>query len=127
MKRNLIRLALPTLLCAAFILGSERKAPAQLGARQTRCSTDPIPAGWVKVDVITSPGTCGNETPGASLDGNVWVLELYTNKSVGSAMSICADQATPPGWQTLGIASSSGQCAAGGSGPGNIKSIVRTD
>lgn len=40
-------------------------------------------------------------------------------------MVICADQPTPPGWQDLGIATSTGQCAGGTFGGDNVKAIRR--
>jgi hypothetical protein len=38
---------------------------------------------------------------------------------------VCADQATPAGWETLGLATSSGQCAGGTFGGDNVKAIRR--
>jgi hypothetical protein len=113
MKRNLIRLALATLVLV-LVLGAP--APAQINVRQVVCPPDPIPAGWLKVDVISSPATCG---------GDAWVIEPFTNKAAGSAMVVCADQPTPAGWRTLGIATSTGQCAGGTVPDSNIKAILR--
>jgi hypothetical protein len=112
-----IRLAFLTLACAlllaAILVG---KAPAQIATRQIVCPPGPIPADWIKVDVVSSPATCG---------GDAWIIELYTNKAVGSAMVVCADQPTPPGWQDLSIATSTGQCAGGTFGGDNIKVMRR--
>lgn len=111
------RLAFLTLACAlllATILVG--KAPAQIATRQVVCPPGPIPVGWIKVDVVSSPATCG---------GDAWVLELHTNKAVGSAMVVCADQPTPPGWEDLSIATSTGQCAGGTFGGDNIKVMRR--
>jgi hypothetical protein len=113
MKRHhIIPLAL-LMVTFASIRGT--RAPAQIMTRQLVCP-GPIPAGWVKVDASTSPSDC---------NGNAWVIEPYTNKSVGSAMIVCADQPTPPGWQTLGVATSTGQCVGDNFAVGNIKSIQR--
>jgi len=113
MKRHhVIRLALLTLACVLFLA---TLAPAQVMTRQLVCP-GPIPAGWIKVDASTSPADCG---------GNAWVLEPYTNKSVGSAMTVCADQPTPPGWETMGFATSTGQCVDDAFAGGNIKAIRR--
>jgi hypothetical protein len=111
-RQHVIRLALLTLACVLFLV---TRAPAQVMTRQLVCP-GPIPAGWIKVDASTSPADCG---------GNAWVLELYTNKSFGSAMTVCADQPTPPGWETLGFATSTGQCVDDAFAGGNIKSIRR--
>jgi hypothetical protein len=114
MKRHhIIRLALLTLACVLFLV---TKAPAQIATRQLVCPPGPIPAGWIKVDAVSSPATCG---------GDAWLIEVYNNKSVGSAMVVCADQPTPPGWETLGIATSTGQCAGGTFAGDNVKSIRR--
>lgn len=113
MKRNLVRL---TFLASALVLVLVGRAPAQVGSRLVVCPPAAISAGWIKVDVLSSPATCG---------GNAWVLETYADKAVGSAMVVCADQATPPGWETLGIATSSGQCAGDTFAGDNIKAIRR--
>jgi hypothetical protein len=113
MRGNLIRL---TLLTAALVLVLAARAPAQIASQQVVCPPGQIPAGWIKVDVISSPAACG---------GNAWVLETYTNKAIGSAMVVCADQTTPPGWETLGIATSTGQCAGDTLTGDNIKAIRR--
>jgi hypothetical protein len=121
MKRHHIqpnpRLAFLTLACALFLAAIlVGKAPAQIATRQVICPPGPVPADWIKVDVVSSPATCG---------GDAWVIELHTNKAVGSAMVVCADQPTPPGWQDLGIATSTGQCAGGTFGGDNVKAIRR--
>src|SRR3954468_23890284 len=98
MKRHhVIRLAPLAPACVLFLA---TLAPAQVMTRQLVCP-GPIPAGWIKVDASTSPPDCG---------GNAWVLAPYPNKAAGSAMTVCADQPAPPGWETLGIATSTGQC-----------------
>jgi hypothetical protein len=108
MKRNLVR---SIFLASALILGLVSRAPAQITSRLVVCPPAVISEGWIKVDVLSSPSTCG---------GNAWVLETYNNKAVGSAMVVCADQPTPAGWETLHFGTSSGQCGGGG-----IKAIRR--
>jgi uncharacterized protein YbdZ (MbtH family) len=112
LERHTVRLALLTLACVLFLA---TEAPAQIMNRQLVCPGK-IPAGWIKVDASTSPSDCG---------GNAWILEPYDNKSVGSGMTVCADQPTPAGWQTLGFATSTGQCVDDGFRGDNIKSILR--
>ncbi len=115
MKRNLVR---SIFLISVLVPGLSGRAPAQVGSRLVVCPPAAISPGWIKVDVLSSPATCG---------GDGWVLETYTDKAVGSAMVVCADQATPPGWETLGIATSSGQCTGGTFTGDNIKAIRRVD
>lgn len=113
MRRNTIHL---TLAALALILILPAPAQAQIGARQVVCPTDPMPRGFIKVDEISRSTVCG---------GNAWIAELYTNKAPGSAMTICADQPTPAGWQDLEVATSTGQCAGATAQGGNIKAILR--
>ena len=112
-RRQIFRAALLTLGFALFLTAG---AHTQVMSRQLVCPGTKVPAGWIKVDASTSPSDCG---------GNAWILEPYDNKSVGSGMTVCADQPTPPGWQTLGFATSTGQCVDDGFKGDNIKSIVR--
>ncbi len=114
MKRHLILL---TFLALACVLGVAVKAPAQLAGRQIVCPGDPIPVGWIKVDERIDATACDA--------GLVWVLETFINKAPGSAMVVCADQSTPGGWETLGVASSSGQCGGTDATGSNVKSIRR--
>jgi hypothetical protein len=111
-RRAFLRLARLTLALALFLVTG---APAQVMSRQLVCPGK-IPEGWIKVDASTSPSDCG---------GNAWILEPYNNKAVGSGMTVCADQPTPPGWQTLGFATSTGQCVDAGFRGDNIKTILR--
>ena len=113
MRRNLVRLIF---LASALVLVLVSGASAQTASRLVVCPPVEVPEGWTKVDVISTPSTCG---------GNAWVLEPYTNKAIGSAMVVCADQATPPGWETLGITTSSGQCAGDTLAGDNVKVIRR--
>jgi hypothetical protein len=115
MKRHqVVRLALLVFACVLLLVNG--RAPAQISTRQMICPEKQIPAGWIKVDVQSFPAECG---------GDAWIIEPYTNKIPGSAMTVCADQPTPPGWDTLGYATSTGQCSGGTQDLGNIKSIRR--
>jgi hypothetical protein len=114
MKRHLIRF---TFLIIACVLCVAVQAPAQIAGRQDLCPARPIPTGWIKVDVRPDASTCPA--------GEVKVIELWTDKAPGSAMVVCADQPTPPGWETLGFATSTGQCAGVNSAAGDVKTIRR--
>jgi hypothetical protein len=112
-RHHVIRFTLLALACALFL---STRAPAQIQSRQLVCP-GAIPAGWVKVDAVSTTSDCGGS--------DAWVIELYTNKIAGSGMVICADQPTPPGWETLGFATSTGQCAGSSAPADNVKSIRR--
>jgi len=114
MKRHVIRF---TFLAVACILCAAIKAPAQVAGRQVLCPGDPIPSGWIKVDERPDASACDADV--------VWVIETFVNKAPGSAMVVCADQSTPGGWETLGIATSTGQCGGARARAGNVKSIRR--
>jgi len=107
--------ALTLLLTLAGVLFLGHRAPAQLQTRQIVCP-GAIAAGWIKVDAVASEA-CGG--------GDAWVIEPTGNKVPGSAMQVCADQPTPQGWETLGIATSTGQCAGSATPVDNVKSIRR--
>src|SRR4051794_13809675 len=102
--------ALTLILALAGVLFLVHRAPAQLQTRQTVCP-GAIAAGWIKVDAVASDA-CGG--------GDAWVLEPTSNKIPGSAMQVCADQPTPPGWETLGVATSTSQCAGSGTFQDNV-------
>lgn len=112
MKRISTHLILTALALFLFL---PEPAPAQLGFRQVVCPPGPVPQDWIKVDEQWSP-TCG---------GNAWVLEVFTNKAPGSAMTVCSDQPTPAGWYELYRATSTGQCDGDTPQGGNIKVIAR--
>jgi hypothetical protein len=114
MKRHIIRFAFLVIGC---ILSVAITAPAQVIGRQILCPGDPIPMGYIKVDVRPDASACDA--------GEVWVVETYLNKVPGSGMVVCSDQPTPDGWETLGVATSTGQCGGAGASAGNIKSIRR--
>jgi hypothetical protein len=113
-KRSIILLSF---LAIAIVFCVAIKAPAQVAGRLVLCPGDPIPVGWIKVDERPDASACDA--------GVVWVIETFTNKVPGSAMIVCSDQPTPGGWETLGVATSTGQCGGAGASSGNIKSIRR--
>lgn len=53
-----------------------------------------MPTGWLKIGGQWNPTTCGNPT---TIYENVWLIERYDNKPVGTVMTICAQQ-IPSGW-----------------------------
>ena len=53
-----------------------------------------LPPGWLKIGGQWNPTSCGNPT---TIYENVWLIERYDDKPVGSVMTICAQQ-IPNGW-----------------------------
>ncbi len=58
----------------------------------------PIPSGWIKVNDAWNPTVCGNPS---NISYNVWTIERYDNKPVGSTMQACAAP-VPSGWAIVG-------------------------
>lgn len=63
---------------------------------QTVCSGQ-LPAGWLKIGGHWNPTTCGNPT---RIYENVWLIERYDDKPVGSVMTVCSQQ-IPSGWAKI--------------------------
>lgn len=57
-----------------------------------------LPTGWLKIGGQWNPTQCGNPT---HIYENVWLIERYDNKPVGSVMTVCA-QPIPSGWVKIG-------------------------
>lgn len=56
-----------------------------------------LPAGWALVNDHWDPMSCGNPS---NIIYNVWTIERYDDKPVGTLMSVCAGQA-PRGWARI--------------------------
>lgn len=59
------------------------------------CANSPVPAGWIKVNDHWDPTICGRPT---SIVYNVWTIQRYDNKPVGTYLTVCAQAPTPSGW-----------------------------
>lgn len=68
-------------------------------ARQI-CRTEGIARGWIAVTYVRVGGECPRTEAG---EYNGMVIEPYHNRPVGTYMAVCADQATPRGWVTVGV------------------------
>ncbi|HUJ16379.1 MAG TPA: hypothetical protein VL197_00115 [Nitrospirota bacterium] len=63
---------------------------------QTVCAGS-VPAGWLRIDDRWDPAKCGSPV---AVTNNVWMIERYDNKTVGSVMTVCADT-VPNGWSII--------------------------
>ncbi len=63
---------------------------------QTVCAGS-VPPGWIRIDDRWDPTKCGHPV---SVTNNVWTIERYDNKPVGSIMNACAGS-VPDGWTVV--------------------------
>jgi hypothetical protein len=80
-----------------------RRTPSARGARTTLCRGAPIPAGWILVDDMREPTMCGGTNVSALNSYNVWAIERYDNRPVGTVIEVCASVLTPEGWQLVDV------------------------
>ena len=66
--------------------------------RQLICRGGTIPAGWVLVDDVRDPSQCEGSNPSALRLYNVWVIERYDDRMVGTVIDVCAAVPIPDGW-----------------------------
>ena len=87
--------------------------PAQpnLPARETkRVCAGAIPSGWIKIFDSWDPGSCGRPS---DVVYNIWLVERYTKKPVGSTMEVCSGR-VPTGWVLVSTRSIFGICHPNG-------------
>ena len=71
--------------------------------RQLICRGGSIPDGWVLVDDVRDPAQCEGSNPTALRLYNVWVIERYDDRMVGTVIDICAATPIPEGWVLVDI------------------------
>lgn len=62
-----------------------------------------MPVGWVLVDDLRESSMCGGENPATLNAYNVWAIERYDNRPVGTMLLMCASMPTPPGWIVVDV------------------------
>lgn len=82
---------------------AQRRPPSGRGARNTVCRGEAIPAGWILVDDMREATMCGGSNTTALNTYNVWAIERYDNRPVGTVIEVCASTITPEGWQLVDI------------------------
>jgi len=86
------------------------------------CRGSPVPEGWIMVNDHWSPTSCGNPT---SITYNVWTIERYSGRPIGSTMRVCAGAETPEGWVEIDRTWSPTRCGHPTSITNNVKVIRR--
>lgn len=95
--------------------------------RQIVCRGAPIPVGWVLVDDTREASMCGGDNPAALNAYNIWALERYDNRPVGTVIVICASMPTPPGWVVVDVYRAKDACGHPEEAfEVNVKKIQRT-
>lgn len=86
------------------------------------CASSPVPQGWIKVNDEWSPISCGRPP---RIVGNVWIIESYNDKPVGSVMRVCASAPTPTNWVEINNEWSPTSCGRPSRIVNNVKIIQR--
>lgn len=73
------------------------------GERKLICRGGSIDAGWILVDDVKDPKSCGGDNPAVLNTFNVWVLEKFEGRPVGTQMDVCALTPIPKGWVLVDI------------------------
>jgi hypothetical protein len=79
-------------------------------ARQLICRGAPVPDGFILVDDIRDREQCGGSNPSALRLYNVWVIERYDDRPVGTTIDVCAATPVPEGWVLVDIFRSQELC-----------------
>ena len=80
-----------------------RRTPSTRGPRTTVCRGSAIPAGWILVDDMREATMCGGSNAANLNAYNVWAIERYDNRPVGTVIEVCASVLTPDSWQLVDV------------------------
>ncbi|GAC1477756.1 MAG: hypothetical protein NVS1B4_20880 [Gemmatimonadaceae bacterium] len=79
--------------------------------RQLVCRGAQVPAGWVVVTDTRDPSMCTGDQSAATVNSyNIWAIERFDDRPVGSVMEICASSPSPDGWQLVDVYRSHERC-----------------
>ncbi len=96
----------PTSTNRQRIIAAGARLPGAANAyanRQLICRGGAIPEGWVLVDDVRDPSQCEGSNPSALRLYNVWVIERYDDRMVGTVIDICAATPIPDGWALVDV------------------------
>lgn len=117
MRRSLIHsltaaavlaVAVPAAGDALFAQGAQaafrRPPPANaFGSRDLVCRGATVPEGWILVDGVRDRGSCSGDNPAVLRTYNVWVIERFADRPVGTEIEVCAAAPTPSGWDLVDL------------------------
>ena len=82
---------------------STRRQPAPRRERQIICRGAAIPSGWVLVDDLRDHTMCDGSNPAVVNAYNVWAIERYDSRPIGTVIQMCAAAETPDGWTVVDL------------------------
>jgi hypothetical protein len=71
--------------------------------QQHVCRGATVPTGLIVTDDGRDRQMCGGDNQATFNAYNVWVIERFDNRAVGSVMEVCAAAPTPSGWVLVDI------------------------
>ena len=100
------------------------------GPRRERtilCRGAEIPNGWVLVNDMRDPNSCGGDNPATLNAYNVWSVEKVQGRAIGTVIDICAAARTPAGWVVVDVYRDRDMCGhPDGLFVANVKRIRRS-
>lgn len=95
--------------------------------RTILCRGAEIPAGWVLVNDMRDPNSCGGDNPATLNAYNVWSVERVQGRAIGTVIDICAAAPTPAGWVIVDVYRDRDMCGhPDGLFVANVKRIRRS-
>jgi uncharacterized protein YbdZ (MbtH family) len=79
------------------------KAASKRPERSVVCRGAVVPAGWVLVDDLRDRNSCDGQNPAAVNAYNVWAIEKFQDRPVGTEIEVCAASPTPAGWVIVDV------------------------
>ncbi|PWT98978.1 MAG: hypothetical protein C5B51_28120 [Terriglobia bacterium] len=134
LKALVVRLASDAGPCTGTPGGGGVGDPSTGIKQQTICADTPIPDGWIKVNTANDASVCG--FPSDPRLQNVWIIEKYEERPIGTRMTVCADrprfpsgQDVPTGWIVKGRHNDPAGCGKPVDTPGvlNMMTIERIE
>lgn len=107
-RRLLVALALP--LALAFAPSTSEAQSQVRGERRIICRGAAIPTGWLLVDDLRDRTMCEGSNPAVLRLYNVWAIERYDNRPIGTVIEVCAAAVTPDGWELVDVYRSKELC-----------------
>lgn len=94
----------------------------QVNEVQTVCANE-VPQGWIQTNDRWDPMVCGKP---AAITYNVWTIEMYRNKPVGSVLRACSGP-VPRGWVMINDAWNPTSCGHPAAMTRNVMTIKRIE
>ena len=96
--------------------------PARISPAQTVCANE-VPHGWIRTNDQWNPTMCGKPT---TITYNVWAIEQYRGRPVGSVMRVCSG-VIPRGWVMTDAMWNPGMCGHPSAMTKNVMTIKRIE